>query len=68
LPIFDKFKLEKPPAGVKFQYFKREGIKKVDRKLAFCEMIKEAQQRGAPAWQQIFFIVSATSLMGLPKS
>ena len=47
LSIFNKFRFEKPPVGVKFLYFKPEGIQQLDKKLAFCEMIKEAQQRGS---------------------
>jgi len=48
LSIFNKLKFEKPPVGVKFEYFKPEGIEQLDKKLAACEMIKEAQQRGTP--------------------
>jgi uncharacterized protein (DUF169 family) len=48
LSIFNRFRFEKPPVGVKFKFFKPEGIEQIDKKLAFCEMVKEAQQRGAP--------------------
>lgn len=48
LSIFNKFKFDKPPVGVKFLFFKPEGIKQLDKKLAFCEMIKEAQQMETP--------------------
>ena len=48
LSIFNRFKFEKPPVGVKFLYFKPEGIGPIDKKLPACEMIKEAQQRGMP--------------------
>jgi len=48
LSIFKKFEFEKPPVGVKFLYFKPEGVQQLDKSLAFCEMIKEAQQRGSP--------------------
>ena len=48
LSIFKKFDFEKPPVGVKFSYFKPEGIKPLDKKLAACEMIKEAHERGTP--------------------
>ena len=48
LSIFNRFKFVKPPVGVKFLYFKPEGIGPIDKKLAACEMIKEAQQRGTP--------------------
>jgi uncharacterized protein (DUF169 family) len=48
LSIFNKFKFEKPPVGVKFLYFKPKRIQQLDKSLAFCEMVKEAQQRGSP--------------------
>ncbi|NWF77381.1 MAG: DUF169 domain-containing protein [Chloroflexi bacterium] len=48
LSVFNKFKFEKPPIGVKFQYFKPEGIPRLDKSLAFCEMIKEAQRIRTP--------------------
>lgn len=48
LSIFNKFKFEKPPVGVKFLYFKPERTQQLDKRLAFCEMIKEAQQRESP--------------------
>jgi len=48
LSIFNKFKFEKPPVGVKFMFFKPERIGPIDKKLPACEMIKEAQQRGPP--------------------
>jgi len=48
LSIFNKFKFKHPPVGVKFELFKPEGIEPLDKKLALCEMIKEAQQRGTP--------------------
>ena len=48
LSIFEKFKFEKPPVAVKFEFHKPEGIEQIDKNLAFCEMLKEAQQRGTP--------------------
>lgn len=48
LSIFNKFKFEKPPVGVKFLLFKPEGIEQLDKTLPFCQMITEAQQRGTP--------------------
>ena len=43
LSIFSRFNFEKQPVGVKFLYMKPEGIKKLDKQMAICEMIKEAQ-------------------------
>jgi len=48
LSIFSKFNFEHPPVGVKFLLNKPEGMDQLDRSLPFCEMIKEAQQRGTP--------------------
>jgi uncharacterized protein (DUF169 family) len=48
LSIFEKFKFEKPPVGVKFLFAKPEGIKQLDKSLPLCEMLKEAQQSRAP--------------------
>jgi uncharacterized protein (DUF169 family) len=50
LSIFDKFEFEKPPVGVKFLFFRPEGIKQLsmDKNLSFCEMLTEAQQTRTP--------------------
>ncbi len=50
LSIYGKFDFERPPVGVKFLFKRPEGIDQLemDKSLAFCERIKEAQQRGAP--------------------
>ena len=44
LSIFNKFEFEKKPIGVKFLLMKPDGIKRLDKKLALCEMIREAQE------------------------
>jgi uncharacterized protein (DUF169 family) len=41
--ILDKLKLERKPVGVKFLSIKPEGISRIDKRLSFCEMFKEAQ-------------------------
>ena len=46
LAILEKFKFEKKPVGVKFSSTKPDNIKKLDKVLDFCEMLKEAQERG----------------------
>lgn len=48
LSIFKKFNFEKQPVGVKFLYRKPEGMKKLDKQMALCEMIREAQESEAP--------------------
>jgi uncharacterized protein (DUF169 family) len=50
LSIFNKFDFEKPPVGVKFLFFRPDGIEQlsIDRNLSFCEMLTEAQQGRTP--------------------
>jgi len=43
LSIFNKFKFERKPVGVKFLPTKPDGIKRLDKILDFCEMLIEAQ-------------------------
>ena len=48
LSIYRKFDFEKQPVGVKFLPTRPEGIEQLDKSLSFCEMLKEAQERGTP--------------------
>jgi len=48
LAIFDKFKFDYPPVGIKFLFHKPQGIEQIDKALPFCGMVAEAQQRGTP--------------------
>ncbi|MDH5364651.1 MAG: DUF169 domain-containing protein [Dehalococcoidia bacterium] len=49
LSIFNKFNFERQPVGVKFLFEKPpKGIEQLDKSIAFCEMLKEAQQKGLP--------------------
>lgn len=48
LSIYGKFDFERPPVAVKFLHKKPDGIEQLDKTLAFCEMLKEAQQRQTP--------------------
>ena len=45
LSIYEKFNFEKSPVGVKFLFEKPEGIARLEKKLGFCEMLKEAHER-----------------------
>jgi uncharacterized protein (DUF169 family) len=47
LSILRKFEFEHAPVGVKFLFKRPEGIERLDKPAAFCEMIGEAQRRGA---------------------
>ena len=44
LEIFNKFNFKIPPVGVKYLLNKPKGIKKLDKKLALCEMLPEVQK------------------------
>jgi uncharacterized protein (DUF169 family) len=44
LSILDRFEFEYQPVGVKFEVFKPKQISRIDKNVAFCEMLKEAQQ------------------------
>ena len=48
--IYDKIGFEKPPIGVKFMFFRPQGIEplSMDKNLSFCEMLREAQQTRTP--------------------
>jgi uncharacterized protein (DUF169 family) len=48
LSVFSKFNFKKQPVGVKFLPTRPKGIEQLDKTLSFCEMIKEAQERGTP--------------------
>jgi len=48
LSIFNKFNFQSAPVGVKLLFRKPEGINRLDIAVAFCTMVKEAQQRGNP--------------------
>lgn len=45
--VLDKFDLERKPVGVKFTIEKPKGIKRIDKDLNMCEMLKEAQENDA---------------------
>lgn len=42
--VFEKFDFERQPVGVKYLLTKPDGIEKLDKQLALCEMVKEAQE------------------------
>jgi uncharacterized protein (DUF169 family) len=44
LSIFKKFTFKLKPIGIKFLLFKPEGVRKLNKKLAICEMFREAQK------------------------
>ncbi len=47
LSILKKLELERQPVGIKFLFNKPEGVRRLDKNLAFCLMPEEAQNSGA---------------------
>lgn len=48
LSVYSNFNFERSPVGVKFLARRPEEMERLDKNMALCEMIKEAQQRGTP--------------------
>jgi uncharacterized protein (DUF169 family) len=48
LSILRKFEFEHAPVGVKFLFKRPEGIERLDKPAAFCQMVRVAQERGTP--------------------
>ncbi|MEM2465313.1 MAG: DUF169 domain-containing protein [Candidatus Bathyarchaeia archaeon] len=48
LSILKKFEFKYSPVGVKFLFRKPDGIEQLNKTLPFCQMIREAQERGTP--------------------
>ena len=48
LSVFHKLELERSPVGIKYEFFKPEGIGKLNKTMALCEMIKEAARTDKP--------------------
>ena len=44
LSVFNKLELSRPPVGVKFLWGRPEGIERLGKTLALCEMVTEAQK------------------------
>jgi uncharacterized protein (DUF169 family) len=53
LSILKKFNFERPPVAVKYLFRKPEGMEPLDKSMALCEMLAEAQRRVEP-----FYITS----------
>jgi uncharacterized protein (DUF169 family) len=48
LSIYNKFNFERPPVAIKYLFKKPEGVEPLDKSLALCEMLREAQVRDRP--------------------
>ena len=65
LTIFEKFNFKRKPVGVKYLLGKPDGIKQLNKKLALCEMFKEAQDEGAFYAAQYNFNVWLALILGM---
>ena len=67
MSVYKKFNFENPPVGIKYILRKPEGIEPLDKSMALCETIREAQQRKKP-----FYFTSENescfgkSILGMP--
>jgi uncharacterized protein (DUF169 family) len=48
MSIYSKLGLERPAVGIKYTHEEVEGIEKLDKQLALCEMVREVQERNKP--------------------
>lgn len=48
LSVFRRFEFQTPPVGIKFLFHPPEGIEPLQKDMALCEMIKEAQMQQTP--------------------
>jgi uncharacterized protein (DUF169 family) len=48
LSILRKFEFEYAPVGVKFLFKRPDSIERLDKPAPFCQMVREAQERGTP--------------------
>jgi uncharacterized protein (DUF169 family) len=46
--VYSRFDFEQPPIGIKYLFYKPEGIERLGKRLALCEMLSEAHQRQEP--------------------
>lgn len=46
--ILGRIGFDREPVGVKFEYFKPKTIHRLEKPMAMCEMVREAQERDAP--------------------
>ena len=52
LSILDKFEFDAKPVGINFLHDKPMGVNKLDKKLALCEMVKEARNTDSVFYMQ----------------
>jgi len=65
--IFEKFNFERKPVGIKFLLNKPNGIEKIDKKMAICQMFREAQDREPFYAAKDNFTCLETLLMGMSE-
>jgi uncharacterized protein (DUF169 family) len=65
--IFEKFNFERKPIGIKFLLNKPDGIEKLDKSMAICQMFREAQDREPFYAAKDNFACLETLLMGMSE-
>ncbi len=65
LSILKKLNLEKPPVGIKFLFNKPDGVRRLDKNLAFCLMPEEAQNSGAFYVDESHFECAGPIVLGI---
>jgi len=63
--VFDRLKFERKPVGVKFLAIKPEGINRINKRVTFCEMFKEAQENNPFYVQKEDFVCVEPMLLGM---
>lgn len=63
--IFDKFNFERKPIGIKYMLKKPEGIERIDKPLALCELFAEAQKREQPFYTEQEDVGCGGQLLGM---
>jgi uncharacterized protein (DUF169 family) len=48
LSIFGKLELERAPVGIKYEFFKPEGVERLGKSFSLCEMVREADRSERP--------------------
>jgi uncharacterized protein (DUF169 family) len=64
--IFDKFNFERKPIGVRYSFIKPEGIPRIDKSMAICEMFGAAQEMD-PFYALPEDIMCGTQVLGIEE-
>jgi uncharacterized protein (DUF169 family) len=65
--IFERFNFERKPIGIKYLLKKPEGIERIDKALALCELFGEAQKIGRPFYTMTEDVGCGGQLLGMKE-